>query len=238
MNGNEYFRAKIEESGYSIRQFAKMVEVSPRTVSYYESGEKPLGSVPVNKSVAMANLLNYSLVGFFDEYYPYKGGIDAAVKEWSEKNPIDYNYASVKKRIYLRLAQIKTRNRLEPGLLEELFGLYKGFFTGPGAKREVISAIDYEKYIQPIYYKIRVGMHGLPDDHIGGAIADALYRSPYSSADVAKFCNITGEHLNCCMKGKYDFRLIHIDTALKLCYLLGLGFEDTFVMEKKQLKQE
>lgn len=239
MTGNEFLKLRREECGYSIRKFADDIDVSPRTISYYESGEKRISAMSLNKCIYMFGRLGISICEFFDLYYPYKQSIDAEKERWTEQNPRIYNYGLLKKRLYLRMAQIKRRGRLREKELEEISALYDSFFKNPScpySDGDDISPADYEKYIRPIYYKIKAGMNGLPSGGTGRIITDALYKTDFSISDAAAICEITKQHLNMCINGNFDFGAMHVYTALKICYLLELDFEDIFV--KKSIKSE
>ena len=41
-------------------------------------------------------------------------------------------------------------------------------------------------------------------------------------------CGIASQNLNYYINGKYDYGSLHVDTALKLCYLLKLDFKILF----------
>lgn len=237
MTGNEFLKLRREKCGYSIRKFADDIDISSRTVSYYESGEKKINAISINKCICMFGRLDISVCDFFDLYYPYKQSIDEKKMRWIEQNPCIYNFGLLKKRLYLRIAQIKKRKRLRETELEEISALYDAFFKNPSCSysdKDDISTEDYEKNIRPIYYKIKVGMNGLPSDGIGRAIIDALYKTDFSLSDVAAMCEITKQHLNLCISGNFNFGAMHVYTALKLCYLLELDFEEIFV--KKSIK--
>jgi len=56
----------------------------------------------------------------------------------------------------------------------------------------------------------------------------AFYQSGYKIKDVSKICGIASQNLNYYINGKYDYGSLHVDTALKLCYLLKLDFKILF----------
>ncbi|MDD3414198.1 MAG: helix-turn-helix transcriptional regulator [Lachnospiraceae bacterium] len=237
MTGNEFLKSKREDYGYSIRQFASDIGVSPRTITYYESGEKSIGAMSINKCIYMFHTLGMSIYDFFNTFYPYKEVIDEEKERWRKDNPSVYNFGLLKKRLYLRLAQIRKRERLGEADLEELMEMYESFFKNDAIsylESNDISVMDYEKFVKPIYYKIKVKMNGLPVDEIGYSIVDALCRTDYELSDVAMMCDISKQHLNQCINGNFDFGAMHVYTALKLSYLLELDFEKIFV--KKSIK--
>lgn len=235
MTGNEFLKSKREVCGFSIRQFAVNIGVSPRTITYYEAGEKSIGAISLNKCIYMFNSLGISVYDFFNTFYPYKPVINVEKERWEKENPNVYNFGLLKKRLYLRLAQIRKRERLGETELEEITEMYELFFKNSSyLTDDDISIGDYEKYVKPIYYKIKVKMNGLPTNEMGYAIIDALCRTDYALSDVAQMCDISKQHLNQCINGNFDFGAMHVYTALKLSYLLDLDFEKIFV--KKSIK--
>ena len=72
MTGYEYIKQKRIEKGYTIRQFGKVVNITPRMISYYEAGEKPIEHISLNKMNKMFDVLEIDIEDFFDCYYPYK----------------------------------------------------------------------------------------------------------------------------------------------------------------------
>lgn len=235
MDGKDYFKKLRTDKGYSIRQFANIADISPRLVTYYESGGKQIGSMSVEKSILVFECLNCSIVDFFDQYYSFKPDMDNKISEWKEKNKREYKFSVLKKRIYLRLAKIKERDILDQDVLNELFFMYEDYFNGILSEKCADGYLTeelYEKYVQKIFYRLKLAMNPLPGNDIGDTILDAIYKTDYSLSDVAKFCDITRQHLNRCITGNCSFALMHIDTALKLCYLLNLDFKRTFYFKK------
>lgn len=65
---------------------------------------------------------------------------------------------------------------------------------------------------------------------------NAFYKSNYKIKDVSKMCGIAPQNLNYYINGKYDYGSLHVDTALKLCYLLKLDFKNYLQVVKKTIK--
>ena len=237
MTGYEYFKQKRIERGYSIRQFGKAVDVTPRMVSYYETGEKPIERIPLYKMNKMAEHLEIDVEKFFDLYYPYKSNMDLAIEKWKQDNPTEYDFQKVKKKIYARLAQIKGRGAIDPDKLNLIYAMYENFFCNEYRKHiigDTISEVDYETFVSPILYQIKLNMSGeLPAYEVSRNIVIAFYKSGYEKKDVSKLCGIASQNLNYYINGKYEYGSLHTDTALKLCYLLKLDFKTLFVSCEK-----
>lgn len=231
MTGNEFIKNCRLQKGYSVRQFGKMADITPRMVSYYESGEKLLEHLPVYKCITMFRLLDIPVEEFFQKYYSIDTEVSKLVEKWRNEHPIDLDFNKLKKRIYARIAQIKSRGKVTADNLENIYDLYNDFFIQNPKNyiaRQVITLADYEKYIIPIFYHIKSSMNIMPDEKIARTVLDALYKSDYTISDICVLCGITVQHLNDYLYGKRDFSAIHVDTALKVCYVLGLDFEDLF----------
>ena len=231
MTGYEFFKERRMEKGYSVRQFGQMADITPRMVSYYEAGEKPIECIPLHKALRMFQLLDIVIEDFFDHYYPYKAEMDREIEKWQSLNPIEYNFQKTKKKIYARLAQIKSRGSIEENKLGSIYDMYENFFCNSYRKcltENIISKEDYDSYVQPIYYQIKLAMNDLPEDDISRKILEAFYKTNYKMIDVSQMCGITTQNLNKYLNGKYDYGSLHTDTALKLCYLLKLDFNNLF----------
>ena len=231
MTGNEFIKNCRLQKGYSVRQFGKMADITPRMVSYYESGEKLLEHLPVYKCITMFRLLDISVVEFFHTYYSIDTEVNDAIEQWSNEHQIDLDFNNLKKRIYARIAQIKSRGKMTADDLQNIYDLYNDFFARNPKNYisgQCITLVDYEEYIIPIYYHIKASMNTWPDGKIARAILDALYKTNYSLSDICVLCGITVQRLNDYLNGKRDFSVIHVDTALKVCNVLNLDFEELF----------
>ena len=237
MKGYEYFKKKRIDKGYSIRQFGKAVDITPRMVSYYEAGQKPIERIPLHKIITMFELLEIDIINFFDCYYPYKEDMDCAIKNWELQNPVEYDFEKTKKKIYARLAQIKSRGVVEESKLNHIYDMYEDFFCREARKDKkgnTISEKDYHEFVNPMLYQIKLDVSGgLPQKDISCNIMNAFYKSNYKIKDVSKMCGIAPQNLNYYINGKYDYGSLHVDTALKLCYLLKLDFKKLFTSCEK-----
>ena len=143
----------------------------------------------------------------------------------------------VKKKIYARLAQIKGRGAIDPDKLNLIYAMYENFFCNEYRKHiigDTISEVDYETFVSPILYQIKLNMSGeLPAYEVSRNIVIAFYKSGYEKKDVSKLCGIASQNLNYYINGKYEYGSLHTDTALKLCYLLKLDFKTLFVSCEK-----
>lgn len=151
------------------------------------------------------------------------------IVKWRCDNPLECDFQIVKKKIYARLAQIKSRGTIEESKLKQIYDMYDDFFCNEQRKFFPISTEEYNKFVNPILYQIKLNMSGgLPENDISRSIMIAFYQSGYKIKDVSKICGIASQNLNYYINGKYDYGSLHVDTALKLCYLLKLNFKILF----------
>ena len=229
MTGNEYLKQKREEKKYTIRGFAKESGIAPRMVSYYESGEKQLSSIPIEKAIRLFSLLDIDIEEFFCIYYPYKKDLDKAVATWNEENKREYDVNSLKKRYYYRLMKIKERDSLALRDYECLYTIYKELFDKNIKECDSITNDEYEKYILSLNYQIRLKLNPLPANVIAKKILDSLYHTEYLISDLSKFCGVSYDHLRGCLDGNYDISRMRVGLALSLCHILNVSFKDVFV---------
>jgi transcriptional regulator with XRE-family HTH domain len=235
MKGYELIKEKRIEKGWSVIQLAQLADISRTALNYYESGEDKIESIPVYKCIVIFGLLDLSITDFFEEYYKYKEEMDTRISEWKNNNPIDYNYLNVKRKLKSRISQIKRRGCVKDDDLEEILEVYYRFLEINNSKYKAsdeLSIDDYKEFVMPINYKITSLMDYIPDSITGRIIIDALHKTWYKLTDVASLCGITRQHLNNYVNGKFDFKQMRTDTALRICYLLDVDFDYAFCVEK------
>lgn len=236
MTGNELIKQKRVEKNFSVRFFASITEITPRMISYYESGEKLLEHMPVYKCQAMFDLLELDITSFFQTYFPYEKDLQSKILKWEQLHPYESDFFVLKKRIYARLMKIKSRGKLSGESTQDLFDVYCAFFDSQSSKyalNPILTREEYNQYVLPILYHVRLTCNEMPENSISHTILDALYRTDYTVTDLCTLCDITTQPFNDYLNGKRDFGLIHIDTALKICYILNLDFDSTFSSCKK-----
>ena len=229
MTGNEFLKLKREEKDFTIRGFAKTSGIAPRMVSYYESGEKQLTSIPIEKAVRIFDLLGVEIEEFFCTYYPYKDNLDKALNLWHKENLREYEVASLKKRYYHRLMKIKERNSLNLTDYERLYLAYRELFDNRLSNQIVISDKEYEDLVLALNYQFRLLLNPFPENVIARSILDSLYHTEYLISDLSKFSGISYDHLRGCLDGNYNIEHMRVGLALSLCYILKVPFNDVFV---------
>ena len=229
MTGTEYLKEKRKEKGYTVRGFAAACGVAPRMVSYYESGEKSVSSMPVIKAQKYFGMLGINIETYFKEYYSYLSEVDSKVEEWYINNPRTLEKSSLKRRYCKRLAKIKERKYMDISDFDNIYNVYQDIFNNK-VNHEILSENEYNRYILELNYKIRIALNPLNNEisEISKTVLDALYHTEFSITDISSFCGLSKQHVCSCIQGGYDIRLIHVISALKLCYVLDLSFEEVF----------
>lgn len=228
MTGNEYLKKRREELGLSIRGFASICDLSPRVVTYYEAGEKQIGSVPVRKGLQMFHVLNLDLKEYFNTYFPCEEEIKDKIIIWHTEHSRVYDCAVLKKRFASRISKIKARSNLSLIDFDRIYMSYRDCFESDVSEVSILSDEQYEQYILPLDSQIREALSPLPENKISREILSAIYHTDFSIMDVAAICQVTRHHLGACLEGKYDIEQIRISLALRLCAALDLDFDDVF----------
>lgn len=229
MNGKEALKHYRNEKGYTIRQLAALLQVSPKTVYSYESKDVQVTSMPVSRAIVYFGLLGVDVEEYFDSFYPYKEELSAKVEKWHTDNLVELSYDKLKTRLTQRITKAKERQILSESLYEEIytqclssFELLKGKTDSNG----FISVVDHEKYIVPIYKRLKMETYLIEDAYFKDKFAEA----PYNLSELAEICDINGVYLTYVVNGKRALHTMHIITMLKLCYVLQLDFKKLFQM--------
>ena len=233
VKGYEKFKQLREETGYSVRNFATKVQISSRSLTNYENGKMQLTALPVEKCIRIFEFIKQDIPEFYYEYYPLKKEADKKLAEWKYINSKIKDFPELKIRIFNRLSKIRERKTMDEQILNDIFSDFNRIFAFLETTLEEdgsISSENYEKYVQPLLYRIRWGNEKPNRQGFGNCINDSLYMTDYSYKDLADFIGSTPAHLMNIIYGKYDFHKMHIGVALKLCYVLNILFDELFLM--------
>ena len=240
MEGYEAFRKLREEKGISIREFAALTDIAPRTITYYGNGQIDLSKITVIKAYRIFLILECSVTEFYDKYFPYKEEILRKKQLWCETNKRDYDYMVLKKRVYARIAKLKEREKITINQFEELKQDYHQVFAVLETKlvNGMIDDTLYEEYLVPLLFKIKSKSAVKANNAIAQRFLEALYKTDYKIKDLAHFCELAEKKCIAYLNGVYNFEDMHVITALKLCYVLELDFEEVFCqfIDNKQKK--
>ena len=69
MESYEYIKNKRELNGLSVRDFAKLADITPSALFYYETGHYKLYNLSIGKLLRLFNLLSIDADTFAREYF-------------------------------------------------------------------------------------------------------------------------------------------------------------------------
>lgn len=224
MNGKEALKHYRTEKGYSVRRFAALLQVTPKTVYAYESQEVPLASMPTGRAVRTFSLLEVDLEDFFDSFYPYKEELANAIRLWQSKNPIELDFNVLKTRLNNRIMKAKERNVLSEKAFLKINNQFVKTFTVLEKKKDSTGNIlesDYMKYVFPVCQLMRKATYQIQDNYL----REGFLNSQYNLSEIADFCGISKRHFISVVNGEREISTLRIITVLKLCYVLKLDFK-------------
>jgi len=224
MNGKEALKLYRTEKGYSVRRFAALLQVTPKTVYAYESQEVPLASMPTGRAVRTFSLLEADLEDFFDSFYPYKEELANAIRVWQNKNPIELDFVVLKTRLNNRIMKVKERNVLSEKEYLKINNQFVKTFAVLEKKKDKGGKIlesDYMKYVFPICQLIRKETYQIQNEWL----RKGFLNSQYNLSEIADLCGISKRHFLSVVSGEREISTLRILTVLKLCYVLNLDFK-------------
>ena len=239
MDGSQAFKSYREKSGYSIRKYASAAGISVRSLEYYENGSRSLLSMPTEKAILLFSLLSVSIPNFFGEYYNIElSSVNDAVLAWKAKDLRVYSFSLIKKRMKARLYKMRARGRLADTDLRDIFDMYVSSFDvleETYSENDNLSDEDYDKYIAPIFIKLKKLLYNEPGTEQLDVLYNALISCKYltHSADLIDkdFCDLVGvsrQYLTSILNGGNDINKLRIETSLRLCQVLPIDFEQLF----------
>ena len=231
MEGYEAFKKLRMKSGLSVRGFSAAADISPRSLSYYENGEKSLLYVPVEKAIRIFSLFNVKISAFYQEYYPYIViCTEVAVSKWKTANKREVSREIISRRLKNRIYKIKERKQETYFSFSEILEIYEkqmSLLSDELGDRDEVSEEEYDQYVMPVIYTIRKTGSTISSDPVTSSMMEAYYHTEYRFSDLAFLSGITQQSL----KGRInrnELNKLHIETMLKLCLILGINFEELF----------
>lgn len=230
MTSYEAFKELRENTGISIREFARLTGIAPRTITQYSNGSINLSKIPAIKAYKIFTIFNYPITKFYEEHFMYKEEVEKEIALWRDANKREYDYAILKRRVYSRIVKLKEREKITIIQYEELKEQHKRTFEYLETKQVhgLLNDVLYDEYILPLLFNIRIMSENKSRTCVAQKIVEALYKTDYKIKDISKFCGIADVKCVEYFNGAYNFENMYIITALKLCYVLNLDFEQTF----------
>lgn len=226
MEGYEAFKALRSNTGLSIRKFAAISNVSPRILTYYESGEKSLLYMSVEKAICFFSILDTSIPNFFYTYYPIKDEVKSAMEKWDSQQKKETDRDKIRTRIKNRIYKMKERGALGDPAIKRIMSEYEKqmhmMLQELGDRRELTDE-EYAQFISPVLHMIRKESQGNSEN----PVVNAIYNTEYSIHDVAEMIGISRQHLKANLN-RNELKKMHIGTTLKLCCIIGVDFDELF----------
>lgn len=228
MDGKDKLKELRVNSGYTIRAFALLMDMSPAVVFGYESGQKSITSIPVYRAVEMFDLFHVSLYDFLHEHYDLEAPLcGEIVKDTpNDAKVLLYEINKLEKRIHKNFE----RKKIEPDMAAELFSMLSLARENPNDDPPVDV---YEKYVCPVSYLIKKTLKpinpSLPEAN--QLIIDGLYRKDLSYDLLAQMCGVNYDHVRKSIQKMEGVWHMHVGLVYRICYLLGLQFEEIFSIQ-------
>ena len=239
MQDYEFIKSKRELLGLSVRDFAKLADITPSALFYYETGHYKLYNLSIGKLLRILYLLDIDAQTFADEYYEnlYQDS-DKRILTWRSENPREYSYKILKKRFRLRISKIAERKTLSEDKLNKIKQLYEGHFNylkSALGKEEVLDDSLYENYILPISALIRISLDNKDDtvkeDNIAIRINNRLAFTDYDYRDLAFFTDISYQLFVMYRKKPDTFDNLTASTAFKIAHILDSDVSELFLLQ-------
>ena len=224
MNGKKALKHYRTEKGYSVRRFAALLQITPKTVYAYESQEVPLASMPTERAIRTFSLLEIDVENFFDSFYPYKDSISREIQLWQQKNPKELDFNVLKTRLNNRIVKAKERKILTEKEYMRVYNQFSKTFATLEKKKDNAGKIlesDYIKYVFPVCRLMKKATYQIQDTYL----REGFLNSQYNLSEVADFCGISKRHFLSVVNGEREIGTLRILTVLKLCYVLELDFK-------------
>ena len=245
MEGFEILKQTRIEHGYTIDELSSITGIKPRSLRYYECGEKSLNSLMVYTVLELFAPLDISPEDFFDRYFHYKEECDIQISNWKKEHPKILDYSSLRHLSYDRIAHLKYRDTISEKQYLKLMGYYQTIFNYLSAllnDRNTLTEKEYDiEYLDFMYNAKRVlyGKDNLPDPL--NDILRNYFRSEYVSQTFSflpkEFATLIGysmvSNLRKILAGELPLDKLSIIAALKLCYVLELEFPQIFYLGEK-----
>lgn len=226
MDGKDRLKELRVNSGYTVRAFALLMDISTATVFGYESGQKSIISMPVYRAVEMFDALHASLCDFLHEYYDLENPLCEG-KMRSTPEDVEALLCEIKK-LENRIHKNLERKKIEPSMAEKLFGM-----LSQAKKGNAPVADRYEKCVRTVSYAIRKTLKPI-DASLPKAnqlIIDGLYRKDITYDILGQMCGINTNQMRHSMQSPEGVWRMHVGHVYRICYLLELDFEEIFSVQ-------
>ena len=236
MESYEFIKNKRELLGMPVRVFAKLADITPSALFYYESGHYKLQNLSIGKLLRLFNILGIDADTFAREYFTdFFRESDERLKIWKEENAREYSYKVLKKRFRLRIAKIIERKQLSDEKIDKIKKLYEKSFEQLKAdigSEDIISDEQYQKFIVPLSALIRISLDNKDShkqsDNTAVRLNNRLAYTDYDYRDLAFLVDISFQLFTMYRKKPESFDNITASTAFKIAHVLNADICDIF----------
>ena len=231
MEACEYFKQKREQTGMTIREFCKKVNISVGSCVEYQNGTKSLLSLPLDKTIRIFSVINIHIERFYDDYFPeLKEEIAKRMIVWEEKRAPELELVKLQHRYRARIAKMKERKVLPDVEIEQFLQEYKTLFKGLKAEMDScgnISEILYKERILPFSCRLKKQIeNGEIKNPVSRRINDAMLAKEITYVELADIVDITPVSLTYAKTSQTGYSSMKIGTVLKICYALDISFDE------------
>ena len=231
MEACEYFKQKREQTGMTIREFCKKVNISVGSCVEYQNGTKSLLSLPLDKTIRIFSVINIHIERFYDDYFPeLKEEITKRMIVWEEKRATELDLVKLQHRYRARIAKMKERKVLPDVEIEQFLQEYKTLFKELKAEMDScgnISEILYKERILPFSCRLRKQIeNGEIKNPVSRRIHDAMLAKEITYVELAHIVDITPVSLTYAKTSQTGYSSMKIGTVLKICYALDISFDE------------
>lgn len=231
MEACEYFKQKREQTGMTIREFCKKVNISVGSCVEYQNGTKSLLSLPLDKTIRIFSVINIHIERFYDDYFPeLKEEIAKRMIVWEEKRAPELDLVKLQHRYRARIAKMKERKVLPDVEIEQFLQEYKTLFKGLKAEMDScgnISEILYKERILPFSCRLKKQIeNGEIKNPVSRRINDAMLAKEITYVELADIVDITPVSLTYAKTSQTGYSSMKIGTVLKICYALDISFDE------------
>ena len=231
MEACEYFKQKREQTGMTIREFCKKVNISVGSCVEYQNGTKSLLSLPLDKTIRFFSVINIHIERFYDDYFPeLKEEITKRMIVWEEKRAPELDLVKLQHRYRARIAKMKERKVLTDAEIEQFLQEYKTLFKELKAEMDScgnISEILYKERILPFSCRLKKQIeNGEIKNPVSRRINDAMLAKEITYVELAHIVDITPVSLTYAKTSQTGYSSMKIGTVLKICYALDISFDE------------
>ena len=239
MTGHSAFKQLRIDTGLTIRNFAASAGIAPRTLTYYENGEKSLLNMPVEKALTIFSFFPVNVSEFYYENYPIKSVTNVRIDQWKANHNRETNKEIIRGRLKNRIYKLKERSRYDE-YIEQILVEFEKQMTllyNHTESRQNITEEEYLQYVSPVLYLLKKPPGEHITDPVLATVMEAYYHSEYSFADLSYLSGVSQQHLKERFS-KNELLRLHIETMLVLCICLGLDFDEVFKSEKSRIEKQ